>query len=250
MSEDQKRRRKTFSALKEMFNVLYALARDTSSANGSPIASPASSSRDGLITTVYKLHRTRARILEPYRRLKRAIIKMQDEYLQSKENNIFVRYSKMQQSILEVVMLEKQYWTLINVPQQEPSENQMNYVLRVVNLLEERGPAYPVIKTGGIASLLGATLNIAEKTKDQNTYEAIKYKPTDQLRRECDVLYNEVYKLIRKYLNLRSVVQELTEKYQSSRFYPIIPRYLFLKNFIKQVLRNPAFSEIAHEASE
>lgn len=46
----------------------------------------------------------------------------------------------------------------------------------MVNLLEERGPAYPVIKTGGIASLLGATLNIAEKTKDQNTYESIKCK--------------------------------------------------------------------------
>jgi hypothetical protein len=89
----------------EMFNVLFSLAKDTSNANGSPVASPASSSRDGLITTVYKLHRTRARILEPYRRLKRAIIKMQDEYLQSKEHNIFVRYSNLQHMIREVILI-------------------------------------------------------------------------------------------------------------------------------------------------
>lgn len=48
------------------------------------------------------------------------------------------------------------------------------YKFSVMNLLDERGPSYPVIKTGGIASLLGATLNIAERTKDQNTYESIR----------------------------------------------------------------------------
>ena len=43
-----------------------------------------------------------------------------------------------------------------------------------MNLLDEKGGQQPV-KTGGIASLLGATmLNVAEKTKDQNLYEQIR----------------------------------------------------------------------------
>jgi hypothetical protein len=113
----------------EMFNVLFSLAKDTS-ASATPISSPASSSRDGLITTVHKLYRTRARVMEPYRRLKNALKKMQDEYLQSKEHNIFVRYSNMQQMIHEVVLLEKQYWQLLDLPFQEPSEAQNTYVLR------------------------------------------------------------------------------------------------------------------------
>lgn len=61
------------------------------------------SSRDGLITTVYKLRRTHVRILEPYRRLKNALKKMQDEYLQSKENNLVARYSKFDHMIREVI---------------------------------------------------------------------------------------------------------------------------------------------------
>lgn len=73
---------------------------------------------------------------------------------------------------------------------------------------------------------------------------------TDGLRKECDQLYRELYKLIRKYQNLRSTLQDLADAYQDSRFFPILPRYYLLKNMIKRVLRAPAFAEICHEASE
>jgi hypothetical protein len=80
--------------------------------------------------------------------------------------------------------------------------------------------------------------------------DALVGKPTEQLRRECDLLFTELYRLIRKYQALRVVVQELTENYSNSRFYPIMPRYLLLKNFIKQVLRAPAFAEVCHEPND
>jgi len=232
-----------------MFNVLFSLAKENGSASG-PVTSPGNSSRDNLIMTVFKQHRTRAKILEPYRRLKNALKTMQDEYLLSKDNNFFMRYARMQAMIHEVIRLEKQYWQLVDIPPQEISESPNAYVLKIMNLLDEKGGQQP-IKTGGIASLLGATmLNVAEKTKDQNLYEQIRGKSTEELRKECDRLYSELYKLIRKYLGLRKVVQELTESFQDTRFYPIVPRYPLLKTMIKRVLRAPAFAEICHEINE
>lgn len=63
----------------------------------------ADSSRDQLISTVYKQHRARHRMLEPYRRLKNALKKLQDEYLESKEHkNLLTRYTQMQHMIHEV----------------------------------------------------------------------------------------------------------------------------------------------------
>uniref|UniRef100_A0AC34QTK9 Uncharacterized protein n=1 Tax=Panagrolaimus sp. JU765 TaxID=591449 RepID=A0AC34QTK9_9BILA len=235
--------------MSDMFNVLFSLAKDNSSTTG-PLITSGSSSRDNLIQTVYKQYRTRAKILEPYRRLKNALKTMQDEYLQSKDNNVFMRYSRMQHMIHEVIRLEKQYWQLLDLPAQEISESPNSYVQKIMDLLDEKGGQQPP-KTGGIASLLGATMmNVAEKTKDQNLYEQIRGKSTDELRKECDRLYAELYKLIKKYLGLRKVVQELTESFQETRFYPIVPRYPLLKTMIKRVLRAPAFSEICHEANE
>uniref|UniRef100_A0AC34FGI0 Uncharacterized protein n=1 Tax=Panagrolaimus sp. ES5 TaxID=591445 RepID=A0AC34FGI0_9BILA len=233
--------------MSDMFNVLFSLAKDNN-ASSTPVASPGSSNRENLITTVYKQHRTRAKILEPYRRLKNALKNMQDEYLQSKDNNVFLRYNNMKHMIHEVILLEKQYWQLVDIPPQEVSESPNTYVLKIINLLDEKGGQPPAIKSGGIASLLGATMiNVADRTKDQNLHEQIRTKSTDELRKECDRLYTELYKLIRKYLGLRRVVQDLTESFQDTRFYPIVPRYPLLKTMIKRVLRAPAFAEICHE---
>ncbi|KIH68254.1 hypothetical protein ANCDUO_01411 [Ancylostoma duodenale] len=60
------------------------------------------SSRDNLINTVYKLHRTRLRILEPYRKLKNALKQLQEDYLKSKDANPIMRYMKLQQSVRDI----------------------------------------------------------------------------------------------------------------------------------------------------
>ncbi|KAI6187194.1 hypothetical protein M3Y98_00215800 [Aphelenchoides besseyi] len=230
-----------------MFNVLFSLAKDQSS-SGTPISSPASSSREGLITTVYKLYHAQNRMRQPYQRIKNALKKMQDDYMESKERNILVRYSHMQKMVHEVVLLEKQYWQLIDIPNQDISETPNCYVLRVMNMLDETGSVGP--KAGGIASLLASSIKIAEKTKDESLFEKIRSQSTEQLRRECDLLFTDLFKLIRKYLSLRVVVHELAISYQRTAYLPIVPKFLFLKSMIKRVLRAPAFAEICHETTD
>lgn len=72
-------------------------------------------------------------------------------------------------------------------------------------------------------------------------------KSTDELRKENVHLQNYLYKLIKKYANLRALVSQLKNEYNDSKGYPIIPRYTMLKRMIKTTLRSPAFVEVAHE---
>jgi hypothetical protein len=75
-------------------------------------------------------------------------------------------------------------------------------------------------------------------------------KSTEDLRKENERLYTDIYKLIKKYQGLRELVQRLRTTYDSSKGYPIIPRYSMLKGMIKEILRAPGFAEICHEANE
>ncbi|KHN86747.1 hypothetical protein Tcan_07015 [Toxocara canis] len=227
-----------------MFNVLFSLAKDGSSQ--SPCASPGNSSRDHLINTVYKQHRLRQRILEPYRRIKNALKKMQDEYAQSKEDNLFARYMRMQHMIHEVTILEKQYWQLLDVPGPGASEPATDYVRRVMEILDDV-KAMP--QRTGIAGLLNSTFNV-DRTRDATLFESIKKMSTSELRKECDQMYLDLYKLIKKYLGLRKIVKDLYSEYRASRFLPMVPRYALLKTMIKNVLRAPEFAEVCHESTE
>ncbi len=82
------------------------------------------------------------------------------------------------------------------------------------------------------------------------TFAVPSAKSTEELRRECEHLNTELYRLIHKYQGLRLIVQELSESFQDSRLYPILPRYSLLKAMIKRVLRAPAFAEVCHEPYE
>uniref|UniRef100_A0A183E7E3 HDAC_interact domain-containing protein n=1 Tax=Gongylonema pulchrum TaxID=637853 RepID=A0A183E7E3_9BILA len=64
---------------------------------------------------------------------------------------------------------------------------------------------------------------------------------------ECDRMHVDLYRLLRKYLKLREMLKELKSNFDSSRFFPIIPRYSLLKSMIKNVIREPTFAEIYHE---
>jgi len=39
----------------------------------------------------------------------------------------------------------------------------------------------------------------------------------------------------------------LQGEYISSKYYPLIPRYIFLKDMIKDVTHNPDYMEVCHE---
>ena len=76
--------------------------------------------RDAALQLVCKQHKTRSKVLEAYSKVKQALKTMGDEYVTSKETrNLFVRYRLLRQMVKQVIILERQYWTLVDVPKQE-----------------------------------------------------------------------------------------------------------------------------------
>uniref|UniRef100_A0A0K0EXA5 Uncharacterized protein n=1 Tax=Strongyloides venezuelensis TaxID=75913 RepID=A0A0K0EXA5_STRVS len=230
-----------------MLSAILNIGKDSS--NTTKLTSqPEGSSRDELIYTVFKQFCTKGRILDAYKRLKNGLKTMQNSYLQSKDENIFTRYPKLQNMVHEVVLLEKQYWQLLDIPNFEVSESPNEYVLRIISIFDKKNTAPQ--KSIGISSLLGATIGNIDKTKDMALSQNLRNKSTEDLRKECERLYIDIFKISKKYLGLRKILKELAKSYQHSRFYPIIPRYQLLKSMIKQILRAPEFSEICHEVDE
>ncbi|KAJ1349220.1 hypothetical protein KIN20_004693 [Parelaphostrongylus tenuis] len=253
---------------------------------------PQGSGRDNLINTVYKLLRTRQRILEPYRTLKNALKQLQEDYLKSKDANPITRYMKLQQSVRDVIIIEKQYWKLLDIPKQDGNEEPNDYVVSrsLEAILLSKGiddmmssiitpttmghqrmtmwnkvisseltlgslncskKTIPPPSTAGIGALLSATIGRNVDTRlDQSLYDSIKGRKTEELQKDCENSYAQLYKLIKKYQGLRKIVKDLSDKYDASRFYPIIPRYPILKKMIKSVLRAPEFADICHEQFE
>ncbi|KAK6047746.1 hypothetical protein COOONC_14748, partial [Cooperia oncophora] len=121
---------------------------------------------------------------------------------------------------------------------------------RIIHLLEETSPCPP--PSGGIGALLSSTMmgRNMETRVDQSLYDSIKSRKTEELQKDCENLYVQLYKLIRKYQGLRKIIKDLHDKYDSSRLYPIVPRYPILKKMIKSVLRAPEFADICHEQTE
>ncbi|KAK6018891.1 hypothetical protein OSTOST_15491 [Ostertagia ostertagi] len=103
--------------------------------------------------------------------------------------------------------MEKQYWKLLDLPNQEGAEDSNEYVVRIIHLLEETSPCPP--PSGGIGALLSSTM-----------------------------------------MGRTMETRDLHDKYDSSRLYPIVPRYPILKKMIKSVLRAPEFADICHEQTE
>ena len=60
---------------------------------------------------------------------------MGDEYVMSKEANAMTRYASLKSMVKKVVVLEKQYWLLVDVPKQLLKESPHDYVNRYVRLL-------------------------------------------------------------------------------------------------------------------
>ncbi|CAJ0936805.1 unnamed protein product, partial [Mesorhabditis belari] len=234
-----------------MFNILLSIARDNSTESGpsTALANSAWSQRENLIQSLLKQHRARNKILEPYRRLKNALKVLQDEYLHSKDANPIQRYLRCCHAVRDVVVIEKQYWKLLEIPAQE-GEDPSEYVVKVVTSLEQQSGNQTAPK-GGIGALLGSSvMGRPEGRTDQEITERIRKMKTDELQKEYESMYSQLYRLIKKYQGLRRIVKELANRYEHTRLYPIVPRYALLKKMIKQALRAPEFADICHEQVE
>uniref|UniRef100_A0A1B0GKH7 Uncharacterized protein n=1 Tax=Lutzomyia longipalpis TaxID=7200 RepID=A0A1B0GKH7_LUTLO len=80
-------------------------------------------SREEVIATNERLRAVRLRLEDSYDTAKKALVTLMNKYGDSKTHrNIFNRYPLLKVMIKEVIRLETQYWTLVDIPKQEKQE--------------------------------------------------------------------------------------------------------------------------------
>nr|CAD2177594.1 unnamed protein product [Meloidogyne enterolobii] len=246
--------------LRDMFNVFVSMAK--SSANGALINSGSQYiiyylikniikdnfvNKEQLIIALIKQERAKSRLIDSYKLLQYEIKQMKEEYNKSKKQNLIGRYINMQRMIYNLIQVERQYWQMYDIPTQAISETPFDYVIRISELIDERNiksNSTSFTKNGGtIKQLLGASISIAERTKEVSICNLLRAKSLEDLNEIYAQLSIELYKIINKYLGLRLAIHELSKAYKHTRYYPLIPRYNLLKAMIKKILRTPTVLE-------
>ncbi|XP_017848928.1 uncharacterized protein LOC108604132 isoform X3 [Drosophila busckii] len=201
---------------------------------------PSGMTRDEVIETNERLRSLRLRLEESYDTVKQALINLMNKYGDSKSHrNIFQRYPMLKLMIKEVIRLETQYWTLVDIPRQEKQETVPSYVMRACSIMEKTQKSGEGVKTS--AKLAD------EAAERRERMERLEHMTTAQIEHENTQLINDLYRLLKKYLGLRHLIRVLKEEYGSSKMYPIFPRYTMLKDMIKGIMHDPDYMEVCHE---
>lgn len=130
---------------------------------------PSGMTRDEVIETNERLRSLRLRLEESYDTVKKALINLMNKYGDSKSHrNIFQRYPMLKLMIKvatpetgpstfydttndyhpqEVIRLETQYWTLVDIPRQEKQETVPSYVMRACSIMEKTQKSGEGVKT-------------------------------------------------------------------------------------------------------
>eukprot|EP00093_Oithona_nana_P007605 07605.XXX_324658_327576_1 [CDS] Oithona nana genome sequencing. len=144
----------------------------------------------------------------------------------------------MREMIKEAVRIESTWWALVEIPQQNRAENFASYVLRVCNTIDS------------VRIPLNSEANSfreSEREKDARV-EKVNEMTSKQVSEDNEKMSDTMYKLLKKYQAIRSIVKILHTNYESSKFYPIFPRYNLLKEMIKDVTHHPDYMEHRHES--
>ncbi|SPP87755.1 Hypothetical predicted protein [Drosophila guanche] len=229
---------------------------------------PSGMTRDEVIETNERLRSLRLRLEESYETAKKALINLMNKYGDSKsQRNMFQRYPMLKLMIKEVIRLETQYWTLVDIPRQEKQETVPSYVMRACSIMEKTQKSGEGVKTS--AKLAD------EAAERRERMERLEHMTTAQIELENTQLINDLYRLLKKYLGLRHLIRVLKvgetetvrprvggnfplyltvcfcvtkqEEYGSSKMYPIFPRYTMLKDMIKGIMHDPDYMEVCHE---
>ncbi|XP_073978059.1 uncharacterized protein [Rhodnius prolixus] len=197
-------------------------------------------SKEEVIETNERLRAVRVRLEDSYDTAKKALVGLMTKYTESKSvRNVFQRYSLLKAMIKEVIRLETQYWTLVDIPKQEKQETVPAFVLRACSIMEKTQKSGEGVKTAA---------KIAEEAeKRKELLERLSYMSTAQIEAENTQLTNDLYRLLKKYTGLRNIIRELKTEYVNSKVYPIFPRYTILKDLIKDIMHNPDYMEVCHE---
>ena len=99
----------------------------------------------------------------------------------------------------EVVKLETEYWTLVEIPKQEKQETVPSFVMRACSIMEK-------------------TQKSEQKTPQKLTEEAADKRERlerldpmtiSQIEHENTQMINDLYRLLKKYQGLRNLIREL-----------------------------------------
>ncbi|XP_053200381.1 uncharacterized protein LOC128385534 isoform X1 [Panonychus citri] len=195
--------------------------------------------RDGVTSTNERLRMVDSKINESYSTIKGALTTLHQNYESAKsDNNVYNRYKLFKKMIKTVIKLDTQYWILIEIPKQEKHEQPNNYVMRCCSVLEKANAT-----TDGKSS----NAKQAEETRIQSNRERLKSMSIPEIEEENKQLINDVYRLLKRYNNLRNTVHELKVSYMATKVYPGPARYFLLKDMVKSVLRHPSYMEVCHE---
>ncbi|BES87287.1 Hypothetical protein NTJ_00093 [Nesidiocoris tenuis] len=197
-------------------------------------------SKEEVIETNERLRAVRVRLEVSYDTAKKALVGLMGKYTESKRTrNVFQRYVMLRTMIKEVIRLESQYWTLVDIPKQEKQETVPAFVLRACSIMEKTQKSGEGVKT--------AAKLAEEAEKRKELLERLSYMNTAQIEAENTQMTNDLYRLLKKYTGLRNIIRELRTEYLNSKVYPIFPRYTILKDLIKDIMHNPDYMEVCHE---
>lgn len=104
--------------------------------------------RDEVIETNERLRNVRVRLEESYDTAKKSLVTLMNKYGDSKiHRNIFNRYPMLKLMIKDVIRLETQYWTLVDIPKQEKLETVPAFVMRACSIMEKTQKSGEGVKT-------------------------------------------------------------------------------------------------------
>ncbi|XP_046393957.1 uncharacterized protein LOC124161611 [Ischnura elegans] len=196
--------------------------------------------KEEVIETNERLRAVRIRLEESYDTAKQALIILQGKYTDSKSvRNVFQRYAMLKAMIKEVIRLETQYWTLVDIPKQEKQETVPAFVLRACSIMENTQKSGEGVKTSAKIA--------EEEEKRRERLDRLGDMTTAQIEAENTQMTNGLYRLLKKYSGLRNLIRELKSEYVNSKVYPIFPRYTILKDMIKDIMHDPDYMEVRHE---
>ncbi|KAG7307799.1 hypothetical protein JYU34_006394 [Plutella xylostella] len=196
--------------------------------------------KEEVIETNERLRAVRVRLDENYDTAKKALVTLMGRYSESKtERNVFTRYALLKAMIKDVIRLETQYWSLVEIPRQEKAETVPAFVLRACAIMEKTQKSGEGVKTSA---------KLAEEAADRRErIERLTDMTTSQIEAENTQMTNDLYRLLKKYTGLRNLIRELKSDYVSSKVYPMFPRYTMLKDMIKDIMHDPDYMEVCHE---
>lgn len=163
---------------------------------------PSGMSREDVITTNERLRAVRLRLDESYDTAKGALVLLMNKYGDSKQHrNIFNRYPLLKLMIKDVIRLETQYWTLVEIPKQEKQETVPSYVMRTCSIVEKTQKSGEGVKTSA---------RLAEEAIERRErLDRLEAMTTAIIEQENTQMINDLYRLLKKYMGLRNLIREL-----------------------------------------